>query len=134
MAVVAATRAVAGSRDYTMETTAAAAAAGEAANGSRRGVSAAVCAGGMRGERRDDVVGPIAPRRGVRIDECRRSDGGVGCAYRDASECIFEAVRGKPGERKWGHPPKGSWGYGNQVKGSWGIHRKDHRGSTYSLV
>ncbi|KAK9140001.1 hypothetical protein Scep_009682 [Stephania cephalantha] len=27
-------------------------------------------------------------------------------------------VRGKPGERKWGLPPKGSWGYGNQVKGS----------------
>ncbi|KAK9159885.1 hypothetical protein Syun_006226 [Stephania yunnanensis] len=26
-------------------------------------------------ERCDDVVGPIAPRRGVRIDECRRRDG-----------------------------------------------------------
>ncbi|KAK9083899.1 hypothetical protein Scep_030370 [Stephania cephalantha] len=29
-----------------------------------------------RGEQRDGVVGPIAPRRGVRIDERRRRDGG----------------------------------------------------------
>ncbi|KAK9083061.1 hypothetical protein Scep_029532 [Stephania cephalantha] len=34
---------------------------------------------------------------------------------------------GKPGERKWGHPPKGSRGYGNQVKGKWGHPPKGSR-------
>ncbi|KAK9100504.1 hypothetical protein Scep_023934 [Stephania cephalantha] len=33
-------------------------------------------------------------------------------------DAIVRAVRGKPGERKWGLPLKGSRGYGNQVKGS----------------
>ncbi|KAK9132588.1 hypothetical protein Scep_012116 [Stephania cephalantha] len=56
-----------------------------------------------------------------------------GCESTNVDDAM-EAVRGKPGERKWGHPPKGSRGYGNQVKGSGGTHRKDPGGSTYSLV
>ncbi|KAK9105224.1 hypothetical protein Scep_022068 [Stephania cephalantha] len=41
---------------------------------------------------------------------------------------------GKPGERKWGLPLKGSWGYGNQVKRSGAPTEKILGGSTYSLV
>ncbi|KAK9083212.1 hypothetical protein Scep_029683 [Stephania cephalantha] len=34
------------------------------------------------------------------------------------ASAFLRLYAGKPGERKWGYPLKGSWGYGNQVKGS----------------
>ncbi|KAK9148317.1 hypothetical protein Scep_007074 [Stephania cephalantha] len=34
------------------------------------------------------------------------------------ASAFFRLYAGKPSERKWGLPLKGSWGYGNQVKGS----------------
>ncbi|KAK9157637.1 hypothetical protein Scep_004211 [Stephania cephalantha] len=35
-------------------------------------------------------------------------------ANRRMSTTRWRLYAGKPGERKWGHPLKGSWGYGNQ--------------------
>ncbi|KAK9087580.1 hypothetical protein Syun_029974 [Stephania yunnanensis] len=45
---------------------------------------------------------------------------GLGVETLDYSCCTYGTLgcTRNPGERKWGHPLKGSWGYGNQVKGS----------------
>ncbi|KAK9094411.1 hypothetical protein Scep_025880 [Stephania cephalantha] len=69
-----------------------------------------------RGEQRDGVVGLI------------------GGANRRMSTTRWRLYAGKPGERKWGLPLKGSWVYGNQVKGSGAPTERILGGSTYSLV
>ncbi|KAK9149131.1 hypothetical protein Scep_007888 [Stephania cephalantha] len=38
-----------------------------------------------------------------------------GCESTNVDDAM-EVMRGKPGERKWGLPLKGSWGYGNQIR------------------
>ncbi|KAK9167002.1 hypothetical protein Scep_002193 [Stephania cephalantha] len=76
-----------------------------------------------RGQRRSEDGGVGAAVKSARQRQrCgERRDGVVrliGGANRRMSTTRWRLYAGKPGERKWGLPLKGSWGYGNQEKGS----------------
>ncbi|KAK9112468.1 hypothetical protein Scep_019987 [Stephania cephalantha] len=71
-----------------------------------------------RGEQRDGVVGPIAPRRGCESTNVDDAMEGVETLLFIVYLWHTRSYAGKPGERKWGLPLKGSRGYENQVKGS----------------